>query len=51
MKAKRVSTKSAMKKAFEDMRKSGLHPESLFNRQKLIRECPETTLRLGLFGI
>ena len=39
-----------MKQAFKDMKKCGLNPR-IFDRAKLIRTMPETTLRLGLFGL
>lgn len=48
---KRISTKECMKQAFRDMKNSGLHPKSLFNREKLIISAPESTIRLGLMGI
>jgi hypothetical protein len=48
---KRISTKECMKQAFKDMKKSGLHPCSLFKREKIIINLPEPVIRLGLFGI
>lgn len=46
-----LSTKEAMKQALKDMKKAGLHPDSLFKREKLIKQSPEVTIRLGLVGL